>query len=473
MSLRYLFLGGCLLGAGCAPSREAAFDDVRRTVAERSGLRVQWDQGTPEDRQAEAAVRELLSRPLTADAAVQVALLHNRELQALYEELGIARAQLVAGGLLEAPVFGVGVRAPTAGSPEAGTELELSVTQDFLSLILLPLRRRAAGAQLEAARLRISGEVLQRAWEVRTAFVRLQALEQLVELRRTTLAATGASAEMAARLRRAGNNTDLDLASEQVVATAARLDLAEAELALRIQREQLNALMGLFGDDTRWTVAGPLAEPAGDAAPLPEIEREAVESSLELAGLRAQLRAAAAQVGVRDVERWLPGLEVGIGAEREEGAWTLGPEVEVGLPLWGPGASRSELAQVQLRQVRQRYWARAVALRAAARALRERTQLAGQRVRYFHEQVLPLHERLVREALLQANAMHVGVFQLLEARRRQVDAQRRYVEALREYWLVQADLQLLREGRMAPGGMTVGGPAPTTSVPDPGLGVHD
>ena len=38
------------------------------------------------------AVRQLLKRPLTADAAVQMALLNNRGLQAAYNELGIAEA---------------------------------------------------------------------------------------------------------------------------------------------------------------------------------------------------------------------------------------------------------------------------------------------------------------------------------------------------------------------------------------------
>src|SRR5262249_19647672 len=46
---------------------------------------------TPEDAQAaRGRVKALLHRPLTADAAVQVALLNNRGLQASYNELGLA-----------------------------------------------------------------------------------------------------------------------------------------------------------------------------------------------------------------------------------------------------------------------------------------------------------------------------------------------------------------------------------------------
>ena len=41
---------------------------------------------------ADARVAALLKRPLNADAAVQIALLNNRDLQAYYKALGIVRA---------------------------------------------------------------------------------------------------------------------------------------------------------------------------------------------------------------------------------------------------------------------------------------------------------------------------------------------------------------------------------------------
>ena len=45
---------------------------------------------------ARDAVERFLKRPLTADSAVQIALLNNRGLQAAYNELGIAEATMVA-----------------------------------------------------------------------------------------------------------------------------------------------------------------------------------------------------------------------------------------------------------------------------------------------------------------------------------------------------------------------------------------
>ena len=89
---------------GCAAVRpQAAFEDVQATLAERTDLRVAWSTGSAEDAAVEAEIDRLLADSLTADAAVQVAVLNNRQLQATYEDLGVAQAALVQAGLLVEP----------------------------------------------------------------------------------------------------------------------------------------------------------------------------------------------------------------------------------------------------------------------------------------------------------------------------------------------------------------------------------
>src|SRR6266496_6612155 len=129
--------------AGCAHvDPNPAFADLANTVHLRTGKRVQWNRSSAGDAQAQAAVTSLLSRPLTADSAVQVALLNNHNLQATYEELGIAQADLVEAGLLKNPVFYFERRLP-------GQAAEIDLVQEFVDILLLPLRKRIAAAQFE------------------------------------------------------------------------------------------------------------------------------------------------------------------------------------------------------------------------------------------------------------------------------------------------------------------------------------
>jgi len=79
--------------AGCAQvPKEAGFGDVKSLVGQRVDYRLYWNRETEADREVEKAVAELLKNELTPEAAVQVALLNNPNLQALYEDLGITQA---------------------------------------------------------------------------------------------------------------------------------------------------------------------------------------------------------------------------------------------------------------------------------------------------------------------------------------------------------------------------------------------
>ena len=76
---------GVLLFSGCASiTLNAGFDEVKATVHERSRTRIFWNNGTDLDGQATEKLSSLLEDKLTADEAVQIAIINNRELQAVY-----------------------------------------------------------------------------------------------------------------------------------------------------------------------------------------------------------------------------------------------------------------------------------------------------------------------------------------------------------------------------------------------------
>src|SRR5438445_8190274 len=208
MLRKLIFLPAVLAIAGCAHvDPQPAFAALANTVHLRTGKRVQWNRGTAQDAEAQAAISALLRQPLSADSAVQLALLNNHNLQATYEELGIAQADLVEAGLLKNPVFYFERRLP-------GQAAEIDLVQEFIDILLLPLRKRIAAAQFEATKLRVGHEILTTAAEVRAAFYEHQGDQQLVDLRKTVADATERSAEAALKMHEAGNLRDLDLASE-------------------------------------------------------------------------------------------------------------------------------------------------------------------------------------------------------------------------------------------------------------------
>src|SRR6266478_10047689 len=78
---------------------------------------------------AKGFVQGLLRRNLTVDTAVQIALMNNRGLQAAYNELALAEAELVGESLPPNPVFSI---SRIAG--DGAIEIERKVIGDILAL---------------------------------------------------------------------------------------------------------------------------------------------------------------------------------------------------------------------------------------------------------------------------------------------------------------------------------------------------
>jgi len=222
--------------------------------------------------------------------------------------------------------------------------------------------------------------------------------------------------------------------------------LAEAQAAVYRNREQLNALMGLWATATQWEMQPRLPTIPGDPYDIAAIERQAVERSLDLASLRHQLESAARRLGVTNITSVIPDLEIGYAWERDDGDWEDGPLLEVPLPIFDWGQAKRARARAELEQLRARYVHRAIGLRAAARGTARELEAARARVRHLGDVLLPLRERIVQGMQLEYNAMQVGVFQLLDVQQQQVRTGQRYVQALRDYWVARARVEQLFNG---------------------------
>jgi cobalt-zinc-cadmium efflux system outer membrane protein len=465
--------------AGCAAVRpQSAFYDVEETLDGRLPYQVAWHTGSDADREAEGAVAALLADSLTAEAAVQVALLNNRRLQATYEDLGVAQAELVQAGLLANPVFGA--RALWALEEAGPPDLGFNVALDFLDVFYRPLRRRVAQSAYEAARYEVAGAVLDLAARTRAAYVQAQAAQAQLSLQRRIMENAEAGYTASRLLREAGNVPAVDLLAEQARYEQARLDGLVAEGALAERREALTRLMGLFGADAGYALAGALppvpetldfptvaaaagpapgermdmemvVEQMDDASPVFDVaafERAAVAASLDLAARRQDVETAAVRLGLSGAEAVLPELHAGGEIEREEGEWEAGPEVEIALPLFDQGQARRAAARAELRRARALFYATAVDVRSAARQLAQRLATTRRAGLHYQRVVLPLRAELAGQTMLQYNAMQTGVFGVLQAQQMEAEAARRYFDALAAYWEARADADLLLQGRM-------------------------
>ena len=391
------------------------------------------------------------------EEVIQVALLNNPDLQATYEDLGIAQASLVQAGLLSNPVFSGALRLVGGGG---SATLDIDVSQDFLSILTLPIRKKLAHLEFEAVKLRLTGKVIDLVSEVRKSYYNAQANAQAGEMMRQVVAATGAMLTAARKLHEAGNINDLALDRQQVIHEEARVLLADVETALMMDRERLNILMGLWGADVDWKIKQRLSDVPEVLFDIQNIEKRIIEQSLDLSESRLRMEGLSKRLGLAEFTSFIPDLELGYSGERDGGVWGNGPAISLQIPIFDMGQAKRFKVASELRKAQWQYMDMAIELRAVSRAAAIELRQSRAKVDHLSKVLLPLRQRIIDGSMLEYNAMQVGVFRLLEDQRRQIETGRNYISALREYWLSRANLEQLLSGRLtgASPGREGGGP---------------
>jgi outer membrane protein, heavy metal efflux system len=443
-----LLIFSIALSAGCVPRKARNdFDSVKNEVAARTTFVVQWRSDNEQDAAADASIHAMLAKPMPADYAVQIALLNNRSLQATYEDLGIAQADLVQAGLLKNPIFSAGVRFPFT-SPKK-TYLDLSVEEDFIDLFFIPARKKLAATALDGAKAKVTAAVLQLAADTRSACLEYQTALQMRELRQTVLEAQSASLDATKRMFDAGNANELTMLHEQAQYDQARLSLAMAESDASDAREHLADLMGISEGETVWSVEGRLPELPDSDFDTSGLESVALDQRADLRAAQQEVLVQAQTLGFARDTRFLSSLNLGPEGEREtDGQWRVGPSISLPVPIFDQGQATVARAVALFRQSQQRYLALAVSIRSQVRTARARMSNARQRVELYRLDVLPVQQKIVEQTQLQLNGMLVGVFQLLQAKREQIEAGSDYIKALHDYWIARTELERAIGGRL-------------------------
>ena len=445
--------------AGCAKvNPRPAFHQVDELVSMRTGQHAQWIRSEAEAQQVAARVSALLQDELTADAAVQVALLNNRSLQAEFEELGISQADLAQAALVSNPEFdGFG---GFPGTSAAAHSYDFGIVQDFLSVLVQPLRKKVGAAQLELTKLRIGDSMLRLAAETKTAYYALQARQQLVSRLQLILDINRTGAEFARRQHEAGNIGDLDLVNQQATYAQTKADLALAMAQVRVDREALNRLLGLWGVDTDWKIADRLPEIPDQEIPLERLESLAIEQRLDVDAARWGVDLVGRALALKKGTRYFPvGIHIGIRTEREpEGGPAVrvwGPTLALQLPIFDTGRASIARLEAQYLQSQRQLEALAIDARSEVREARDLLIASRDLAAYYQTVLLPQRVQILDLTLRHYNMMLKGAYDLLLAKQNEVSAEKAYIESWRDYWMARTELERAVGGRLP-------GPPPAT-----------
>jgi outer membrane protein TolC len=393
-----------------------------------------------------AATQRLLRRPLSVDTAVQVALLNNKGLQASYNELALAEADMVEQSLPPNPTFSI---SRIAGG--GAVEIERQVVGDILALATLPFRSEIARQRFQQAQLRAAEDTLRLAADVRRAYYRAVAANELVGLLTDAKATAESTAKLASKLGETGSLNKLDQAREQVFYAETTADLATARQDATSSRERLIRLLGLWDGDLGFQTPKQLPVLPKRPQSLPSIEVDAVTHRIDLQIARMELETLAKSLNLTEATRFVTLLDVaGISRKTQdpEGApfRERGLDIQFQIPIFDGGEVRVRQATETYNLAFNRLTEKAVNVRSEARdayrVYRSSYDIASQ----YQREVLPLRKIITEEMQLRFSSMQVDVFALLVEARQRIAALRAAIEAKRAFWLAQSDLQSVVNG---------------------------
>lgn len=444
-----------LLLAGCASfSPDGGFGKVSQLTQERTGQGVAL-QRSPEDAQtARNRVAELLQVALTADAAVEVALLNNRGLQAKFGDLGIAESELVRAGRLKNPSLSFGRM-----SGGGGVEIERTVLFDILGLLTMPMAKEVGQQRFEQAQYQAAYDAVSLAADVRRAYFDAVAAQELAKFYEQVKETADVSNELAKRMLQAGNFNKLAQMREQAFYADATAQLARAQHQAAAQREKLIRLLGLYGEQLNFRLPQRLPELPKQVIEPQNAEQTAMDKRLDVQMAKRAAEATAKSLHLTNATRMVNVLDVAYKNKSESGAPRAnGYEIELELPLFDFGSTRAARAQATYMQAVNRTAEVAVNARSEVREAYSAYRTAYDLAQHYRDEVVPLRKRISEENLLRYNGMLIGVFELLADAREQVAGVTGYVQALRDFWVAETNLQTALTAR-SPAAGSVSQPA--------------
>ena len=439
MSARHVVAGvAALMLGGCATfAPDGGFDRVQELAKERTGVAPRWQRSGDESGVVPARVAELLAAPLTASAAVEVALLNNPGLQAGFEELGIAESDLVRAGRMRNPTFGFSRK-----SGGGHLEIERALIFDLLYVLTLPIAYGVEQQRFAQTQVDVAARAVAVAAEARHAYFGAVAAQELVRYYERVKDAADASADLARRMVEAGNFSKLAQMREHAFYADATTQLARARHQAHAGRERLARVLGVHGAQLGFRL--PERLPDLPKAPLEpqDAERTAIGMRLDVQAAKRATELYAQSLGLTRATGFVNVLHGGYANTSETGESRKdGYEIELEIPIFDFGTTRVARAEALYRQAMQRTAEVAINARSQVREAYSAYRTSYDIARHYRDEIVPLRKKISEENLLRYNGMLIGVFELLADAREQVASVTASVEATRDFWIADTNLQ--------------------------------
>jgi len=318
---------------------------------------------------------------LDENEIVQLAVLNNPNLLAVQTQLQQASAQLIQAGLLPDPQLAMSADVPGGSDPALITGYNFGLGFDLQSLVTRGARQNAASKQARTSYLQVLWQEWQIIQQARMLYRRALIQDQQTELTHAQFLQTQTNWQVQKNALDQGNATlDMEGLSRTSMMDA-EAAWFEAKRQRSATRHNLALLLGLSPQAKM-----PLSPPAQGLSSLiaSPLQGEALQELLhhidrkrpDLLALKAGYQAQEARVREQILSQF-PSFTIGANRLRDTGGiWTLGPLINLNLPLLNANRGNIAIACATRARLRAEYQNRMMAAEVEASRLASDQQLA-------------------------------------------------------------------------------------------------
>jgi cobalt-zinc-cadmium efflux system outer membrane protein len=463
-------LAATLLTGGCAKVKpQPDYARTHRLIEESTGFDENYDPDA--DGLTADEIAGMLDDGLSLNEATRLALLNNRDIQAAFATIGIARAEWVQSGLLSNPTLGFMISFPESGGR---TRLNTDIAQSIVELWQIPIRRRAAGYELETAILTVARQAGNLVAQVRAAYYAAVAARELRVIEQQEVEILQSYVENPLEIGPLDTNlADLNRMVAEVDVNEADRDVATADC-------ELARVLSLDSCDLV-TPIDPLPEAYAEDFDEVELVMIARQERLDLRAIRELSESARENIAL-EYARVFPTVSLGVALERIErrgfpgrtiladtvrdsitaGALTapgidsrgqrnrarsfeidtvLGPNISLELPIFDQNQAQIARASYEytaaIKSYEELYLNVALDIRIAA----IQTEIGWANVAYFRRDVLPGADKTLTTAEEAYRAGECDANTVLTTRQNRIEARRRYILSWLTAAIAQAELE--------------------------------
>ncbi len=453
-----------VLVGGCATvNPQHDYERVGQRVAEATGQERVYQ--PEDDGLVDGLVAELMQDGISADEAAQISLLNNQTLQAVFMNVGMARADAIQAGLYTNPFLGVSALLPDGGGLP---NIQSTVAQNIAELWQIPIRKRAAERSLDAAIVGLARTAAGLAADAKTAYYTAVGADERLRIAHENLEIAKSLLDMALARQKAGAGNELNVNLSRSIALDSEIRVERVRLAAADSRRDLAAILGLVVDADALVLNDSLPGEFPDAPAAETLVELAKQWRLDIQAAKQSVASAEANLEYQYALVW-PVIQIGLSLERSErasqggrdiladtarasianGALTapgiqprserrsadgqgfiIGPSLGITLPIFDQNQAQIAIAAYTLQQTNKTLDALDRAVTQEVRSVVDRAMTAWRLMRIYRDQSIPLAQvnlDLSREAYRAGRASFLSV---LETQRFFLETRRGYVGAL-------------------------------------------